>query len=49
MFKIIYIFNNNDYWGDAVSSWTTNVTGITAGALSLKIEISRSGKSRVLF
>lgn len=35
--------NNNDYWGDAVSSWTTNVTGITAGALSLKIEISRSG------
>ena len=39
---------DTDSWGDAVSSWTRSVTGITAGALSLKIEISRSGATQTV-
>ena len=39
---------DTDSWGDAVNSWTRSVTEITAGALSLKIEISRSGATQTV-
>ena len=39
---------DTDSWGEAVSSWTRNVTGITAGGMSLKIEISRNGATQTV-
>ena len=39
---------DTDSWGEAVSSWTRNVAGVTAGVLSLKIEITRNGATQVL-
>lgn len=39
---------DTDSWGDAVSSWQRNLSAITAGSLSLKIEISRSGDTQTL-